>query len=212
MKKILILLFFGCICSANLFAQRTGLYIYTDEAIASKGLLSTYKENYDSPFPSYSISNQNMLMLSVGVGYLFNESLGIEVDLTQEQTSLMKEQENTSYSYNTITVLSFGLYVPVQLTQNIYWKVSLSYRRLNITPGSDKYHDIYVEPAVFEYRTNKRHWGFQLSLLSFEVMTDVKDFKAEDSSYTAFDPDMSKGSATMGLGMNVCSFRLSYYF
>ena len=84
---------------------------------------------------------------------------------------------------------------------------ALSYRYLSVSQSgySGRFHDLLIEPFVFEYLTDNKHWGFQVSLVSLEAMANIPGVASREY-------DTNAGYAVVGVSVNSFPVKVVYYF
>jgi len=208
MKKIMfafVLLLGLCVASESL-AQNSGLYFSAGGAF----LRSELSFDRDRDNDIYCVT-QNGRLIALGLGYRSIGGFGLELNAMVESTELfgVKDHDGNDDYYNGMGAFGATAFHSSQITRDVAWMVMLSYRRV-ISDG--KFHDILIEPFVFEYRRNGSHLGFRLSVVSIEGMTMIQKKKKSDDYWNTPTPTEDMSVAGFGLSMNSFPIRISYYF
>ena len=174
MKKIrIVLVVLCCLTSYEVIAQHTGAYFYTGDAFVTTGFtfdkLSSDKSKTDN-VTSYRL---NTALISTGLGYRFPSGSGIEFGVLGNY-SFNKDNDQFTESISAICV---RVYQTSSLFRNCNWMFALSYRYMSVSQSgySGRFNDLLIEPFVFEYLTDNKHWGFQISLVSVEAMANIPE-------------------------------------
>jgi hypothetical protein len=201
MKKSLfaLVLVAGCLMSQYVMAQNTGLYFFTGGTYVSSGLALGKDSKYDE---NYSYSNLSSGYLSVGTGYKSNGGLGFEIGFLMDETHVKGRSGADSSDFG----LKGSLYHSSPVTDNINWSFFISY--CNLTVSSQTFHDIQIEPFVFEYRRRNSRWGFRLSPITIEAMTTVRE---EEKKGNSFIGSSNMGVSAIGVSVNSFPIQIAFY-
>lgn len=200
MKKTVIILFLFSMCMMPCFAQQNRFFLYTQEGLKVTTLsLNVQSDNKEKDFRTGSKSQ----VLSIGTGYYFND-FGVDVGV------FFLDQSGNDY----IAGARIGAIHYAPITSNLYWGVSVAYRRIKyfVDGRSDPFHELYAEPLIFELRSKDKHWGFQASLVSFEAMIKriepELDIKTNNKPVTTVESEIMSG---YGASFNNFNFKVILY-
>lgn len=201
MKKSLfaLVLMAGCLMSQYVMAQNTGLYFFAGGGYVSSGLALGKDSKHDD---NYSYSNLSSDCLSVGTGYKSNGGLGFEIGFLMNETYV----KGRSGAGSSISGIKGSLYHSSPVTDNINWSFFISY--CNLTVSSQSFHDIQIEPFVFEYRRRNSHWGFRLSPITIEAMTTVRE---DDKKSNYLSGSSNMGASAIGVSVNSFPIQVAFY-
>lgn len=225
MKKILFAfaVIAACLSAREAKAQHRGFYLYTGDAFISSGM--TIDHNFEEQTNSYltgsssnkvkgdgySLYSSNEKYISLGAGYRSVGGFGLEVGVLSDvsYSSFRKLDGDKDEGNAYVEALMAGLYQSMAINDNLNLIVSLSYRHLIIQGCS--YHDMLLEPLCLEYMTRNKHWGFRLSVLSFEALTrTAKEESLEQIPGDSFNNSL--GAITFGMDLNSFPIKVCYYF
>lgn len=203
MKKIRIVLVVLCCLTSHEVMAHNGVYVYTGDAFVTTGFtfdkLSSDKSKTDN-VTSYRL---NTTLISAGLGYRSQYGGGIELGVLGNY-SFLKDNDNFHEGLAGICV---RVYQTSSISRNCNWMFALSYRYLSVSQSgySGRFHDLLIEPFVFEYLTDNKHWGFQVSLVSLEAMANIPDVASREY-------DTNAGYAVVGVSVNSFPVKIVYYF
>lgn len=204
MKKEIIILVLILICTISGSAQRNRFFLYTQDGYQS----SVFSLNIpsDDEKAEYEEKSESFF-LSFGAGYYFNNDFSMEVGVFGLNPSVNK---------TLIVGAKAGVAQYSCITGNVYWGISGSYRLVKyiVNGSSDLFHDFYIEPLIIEIRSKNNHWGFQTSLVGFEVMTHTSrsyDEKTNTFGLNENKFDRKKDMTAFGISFNNISFKVIYY-
>jgi hypothetical protein len=200
MKKIIFLLIVLCsLTSHDVAAQHSGIYIYTGDAFVST-CFDLDKLNLSGTY------RVNTVLLSAGLGFRTDTGTSFEIGALLNDSYLKDDKQ---YS-EVISALCARITHSTQFYGNVNWMFAFSYRYLSVSQNgnSGRFNDLLIEPLVFEYLTNNKHWGFQLSLLSLEGMVPISEkHKNDPVGYKTNSENIA-----IGAGFNSFPIRIAYYF
>lgn len=222
MKKILFAftVIAACLSARETVAQNSGFYLYTGDAFITSGInidqrndeqTNTYLTGYPATTAKgdgYSLFSSNERLISLGAGYRFEDGFGLEVgamaDVSHSSFRELDGDKDEGNAY--VEALMAGLSKSTAINKKLNLIVSLSYRHLIIQGSS--YHDVLLEPLCLEYMTRNKHWGFRLSVLSFEALTRT----AKEERVKAGLSNSVLGAITYGMDLNSFPIKVCYYF